>query len=610
MSITQKQEISQERVRRVFNFSEIGGFITQPEKIPEAETYVPASRLQPEDFRPESGNVVLPKIRPMEASSPPGGFGGATFFDKHTGANRTIEEEMEEHSLESLVASSYLLSAPNLDYSIESYVLFYKLISRGVNGSDVKFDVSKIKLMISYMVTSKLDYAFEFSRAASELGSKVLIRAMHDLFVEGLNAIAIDIINEAAIPVGNSAVIQATCSLEGSILFKNELECNQFDYVNNLVGVNNDISTWKKLMKGDKYELPDNASGAILSDKPGVSVGQTYPFASAGKMILAVQALTELFGEGHALVSKDKRNALFDPRHPEATEYNRIVPYGTDGDSMARCALTYGYDKCVQAYADAYLDLKASSADDKRRFSIHDRFLKIVGYDKEILDIREDDFIRQCRYWKFKSSGIADKDAISAAVEKGEFCLSYISTALSAKKDGVEVLLFLLDPGLFLVLVVPKTYGKFIFKSLLVDKLIDNEKLSYSVYLGNFNHQNSKKLSDGLTKLTVYSILELYGVDCSARVAGLTSGTTQLSKVLFRAYRYMKFRSKVSWNYIFIPSYGAKLLLGKSDAEERDDSEIDDEVIDDRDPVKEKFVENADEKPNEPDEPEEAVTDD
>jgi len=569
--------IKQMRERRaVVDIETMGSYVRKPTELPPAETYVPVSEVPATAFESSKGSLKLPKIQPMEMSSPPGGFRDTKFVDAFTRESRPVEEEMIEFSIDTLCASAYLISCPKIDTRVEDFVMFFKLVSTGVNGSATVFHVERIKLMITYIHCEGLSPYVEYSKAASDLGSKILVRAMYVLFADGHNAVKFDVESEIVTPAASEAAVSVLVSVEDNIKFKDELANDRFDYVKSLVGVNHSTSAWSKLIADKRYDLPDNVAGRVLSDKPGLSIGQVFPFPSAGRMILAVQALDELFDrKGIALVLKDKRNALFDPHHLDSTEYNRIVPYGTNADSMARCALTYGFSECAQAYARAYLSLKSSSAEDKRKFPIHERFLHEISFSQSYLDDQESEAVSECRYWLFDSAAIADIDLIVASMKLGKFCLSYVNTALQARKNGAEFYLFCLDPGLFLVLLVPKFYGKFISKKVLVEKKIDNDKLSCSVYMGNVTTKNVKKIHNGFTKLTIYAILGMYGIDCTAKIKSiLGEGSTPLDKLLSRSYDYMIFKSHHTWYYVFIPSFGAKHLLDIGDAETAQDQSI------------------------------------
>jgi len=580
-------DIQNLRARRAtVDFSHVADLLKTERETGERGAYVPINQVAPENFETLEEKVNFVKVKPLEISAPPGGFQNAKIFDSFTNEARSVEDEMNRFSLDTLCASAFLIACPLINTRPEDYVLFFKLMTVGTTKVDVEININKVKEIISYMHCEKLDPYVEYSKASSDIGSKVLIRAMHDLFVIGVNAVKVCLEPLEIVPSDNLSASEVVVSVEDNIVYKNELEENRFNYVQTLTKVNHSTEAWSKLMQDKKYDLPDNSSGQILVDKPGISIGQVFPFGTAGRGILCVRALDELFGrEGHMLVLDDKRNALFDPRSFGATEYNRVIPYGAEGDSMARCALAYGHRECCRAYVAAYNSLKSSSREDKRTNPIHDRFLNAIGFSPEEIAGKESRLVDSCDMWVFESMGIADVDAIRVAMDEGNFCVTYINTALQSRKLGVDFYPFLLDPGSFLTLLVPRRYSsRFDRKLLSVEKKLDNSKFRNSVYIGNLNHKNVKKLNDSLTKLTVYTILESYGVRCSNRIEKLFSDKdTPLDKFLRHVLDYIHNQSKRSWHYILVPSYGAKFLLEADTSDEANDSEVSSEFSDDSD---------------------------
>jgi hypothetical protein len=569
--------------RAVVDFSELGSFIRNPQAAPKAETYVSVDEVEADVFLPMTGNVQLPKIAPMSVSAPPGGFKHATFGGLFEKKKATIVDEMAEFTLDALAASSYWISCPMLDTSIEDFILFFKLIAKASSGGQLNFDVDRVKRVLTYMVTSGLSPTVEYAKAASDLGSKVLVRAMHELFVEGHNAVAFEATSDIVVPALSKSAMQVVVGVEDNIQYKNDLENNRFDFIKSLVGVNHTINDWVTLIQDKKYFLPENVAGTALSDAVGVSIGQVFPFPSAGRMILALQALDEIFGrKGIILVRKDKRNALFDPYLENATEYNRIVPYGSDADSMAKCALSYGYESCVAAYVKAYEAMQMAGKVEKRNRSIHERFKDKLGYNADYIADFELDRRNRCEFWEFISSDIADIDVILRCCKEGLFCLSYISVALQAKKSGADFFPFLIEPGLFLVLLIPKSFSGFLSRDLLFERRFVPEKIHRSVYVGQLSHKNTKRLHVGLTSLTVYGILTQYGVNCSARQHLLYGDcATPLDSVLKRSRELMTARMKESWNFVFIPSFGAKTFLDSGGTDELPDGDVPERSDDD-----------------------------
>jgi hypothetical protein len=512
-----------------------------------------------------------------KVSPPPGGFNNAR-FEGPDGVVRSIEAESNLFAIDAMMASIYLICTETADMDIDCMIRAVEMLCEGADAAVVKCTSSRVKRLVAYYVHMNHNPRVVYFHAKADLANKVFYKSLVQLFNDGYNSVFTNgsdkIVPEcdAAVGVAESTVSQ--------YVFEQKLVTEQDGFITNYIG-HADLDALASLVARPTYEFEKNDQGTSYSDAPGVGCGLMFPFPAMGRTIMALDAVSELFGNDVCLlVHKDKRNPLFNPYALGGTTYNRVVPVGPDKFSMARCALSYSFNDAKAAYVSANSDFKAATADERVEYKFHDRFKYFLKFDENVALENENVMRVEGKLVDIIGDGISDAKAIGAAIKVNYIAISYLKDALQAQKSGVSCYIFLLDPGSKLCLVLPRSLMSKVVPSCRAKKSIDNTKLTKSVYMRTVTSKMISGLNSNLTYLALYAILTRKGVDCKVRLKKFfdSSSLNEVTRDIYHNMYKIACTSKLVGYYVNVPTYGAKKVVFLDNTPLGDEYEFDADV--------------------------------